>query len=1116
MRRVLAIVVTVSIAVSIAFWLTRGGVGDGGDFVHLMNVGMGHVENRQSDKAIEVLTRAVRLRPRSAPALRNLARAHLIKKRAENYEAAVEALKTASEVEPKSASNSYLMGLALVGLERFAESVPYFEEAVRLDPNTAALRYQLADAYQKTENHEKAWEQLQETVRLEPTHTSAYYKLSSYARRRGDRNEVVRLTKEFARLKKLLGLQPPDILDRCVHTAPEPGSVSTRSDGPADEAIAIQWVDVTDDVFASETDRSATTAAVIEVDRLGRPTLFVVAADGRMSLMSMSDEGRFDRTDVFDASPDRTGFTGCAIGDFFVRIPPGSKKFSPRREARNDCLLIGPAGTMLLERTGETTFADRTSASGLADLTGSRARWVDFDHNGVLDLAVVGPDGLSLWQNNSYVIGIDEGNDTTANAAGDQPPDLKFVDVTRSVGLTLDGPASDVAAFDIDGNVATDLVVGRADQPTKVFMNQRAGKFSPMVEPPGPWPAATRIEADDLNNDGYTDVVLASGGQAMIIDGRTSDAHVLETDGVDVAGVLLVDYDNDGLLDVCVYGSAVKWWRNNGEGKWSAGAPVPSVAASVRDIVPADFDNDGDTDLLLLTADKRMRLFRNDGGNANGQMKIRLVSILTNPTGLGQHIEFRDGDKWITRYVSRIPIEIGVGKSSQFDTVHVLWTNGVVDNQFLVPTTQQPLEFVEKMVELGSCPFLFAWNGDRFDFVTDILGNSPLGLSIRRDEVLPADPNEIVYIGDAESMKPRDGQYVVEVAECYREVLYLDHASLIAVDHDANVEIHPTDKLMPAPFPRSELWALAERRSPITVASSDRVDRSDALQEIDGVFAPPGVTLPPPFRGMCHPLTLTVDFGVIDVDRPLVLALTGWLRYGSASVNIAISQNPSITVIPPTLEVETEPGAWAPVDVVVGMPAGKTKTILCDLSGKLPEGARRLRLTSTFEIRWDRIAMFDRIDLDDRKRHDLQPTSANLYFRGFPEMKPRGPHHPITPDYHTLAENPPWRTTPQGWCTRYGDVLDLATDADDRTVILNGGDALTLGYAAGDLPDAPAGMVRSFFFFSVGWEKDADHNVVGGDTVEPLPVGDADIDWQVQYNTRFVPRDTFNTTRERR
>ncbi len=128
-------------------------------------------------------------------------------------------------------------------------------------------------------------------------------------------------------------------------------------------------------------------------------------------------------------------------------------------------------------------------------------------------------------------------------------------------------------------------------------------------------------------------------------------------------------------------------------------------------------------------------------------------------------------------------------------------------------------------------------------------------------------------------------------------------------------------------------------------------------------------------------------------------------------------------------------------------------------------------------------------------------------------MAARGPGHPTTGDYAVLSDQPPWRTTPQGWCTRYGDVLDLVSRRDEKLVLLNAGDAMRLEFDAASLPPVPDGWIRTLFFYSVGWDKDGDHNVVGGDRVGPLPVADSPAtdgdDWRLRYNTRWVPGDRF-------
>ncbi len=1080
-----------------------------GEFVRLMNLGKAYLENRNSKEAIKVLDKAVALQPTATSALRNRGRANLL---AGKNELAIEDLARAAQIDRDSAASFYLAGIARKHLSQFDLAVDQFEKAVRLDPHTAALRYQLANAYQAIARHDKAVEQLHETIRLDGLHAAAHFKLSGYARKERKRADFQRHTREFLRLRDLFGdaARSPVVLEQCVHTQPEAGGTVTDA-ATGIPAIDVRFVDATTGAFPKESG-GITAACVLDVDESGRPTIFVAGTDATLQLLRLAGDGTVERTKLDIDRLEGSGFKRCIVGDFYNDVPQGAK-YDAKLHALNDVLLVSASGIRLLKRTGAARFKDVTKAAGLDGLTARRALWVDYDHDGDIDLFLAKESGAALWQNNG---------------------DGRFEDVTARVGIKSAGSALDATAVELDANVAVDLIVAYDSAPTRVFINQRAGRFAPLPEPPGPWPAAVRVLADDLNNDGHADALLVGSGEGVILLGETAGRARVDLSGVTPVAAGLIDYDNDGWLDLLVAGAnpsrsddgVIRLWRNvsrssEGASQWSsvdeqvgvAGINVPSV----RDVVPVDFDADGDTDLLLLTNDRRLRWLRNDGGNANAQLKVRLSTIKTNPTGIGTHIEVRSGGFWLTRGVRTPSIEIGVGPRRQLDAIQTLWTNGVVDNQIDTAVSHTPLTVVEKNVATGSCPFCYAWDGRGFRFVTDVLGNSPIGLSLKRDVMLSADPDEIVMIGPGEQFPPTDGAYAVQITEEYCETLYLDTARLIAVDHPPAVEAHPTDKIMFEPFPTSQVRGVTSVRAPMKAVGDDGIDRTRPLQTIDGDFAPPGPLLPPPFRGMCHPMSLTLDFGEIDVTRPLSLVLTGWLRYGQASTNIALSQSSAHAVMMPALEAETSHG-WQAVDVVVGMPAGKTKTILCDLTGKLPAATRRLRLTTTFEIRWDRIALAERVSLPDEAIHAVAPSGADLVWRGFSKLAVRAPGHPKTPEYDVVAQRPPWRTVQEGWCTRYGDALELILEADSRLAILNAGDAITLRFSEDAFPPVQPNHIRTFFLYTLGWEKDGDHNVVSGDRVGPLPAQGAaerslaptdEDDWRLRYNTRWVPRDRF-------
>ena len=1075
----------------------------GDAFDRSMNLAKAHLENRKSAEAIKVLTEALAIQPTSAAAHRNMARAYRIARKPEKVLAS---LAEAAKHEPESVATSYLAGLAYSSMSRFPEAAMHLEEAVRLDPTTATLRYQLASAYQAAGEHEKAAEQLGETVRLDPLHASAFFKLANYARQKRDTPAFQKHQREFLRLRKIFGdeSRTAGALEFCSYTRPESAPYDrVPAAAGTSPAIEVRFVDATKAMFGA-VDAGIAAACVIEVNEAGQPTLLTVGAAG-VAMIRPRAAAEVRHIPVKLSLPASLRVTACLVGDFHNDVPEG-EKYDARKHALGDVLLLGAGDLRLLKRTGRDTLKDVTKASGLAGVKAKCARWVDYEVDGDVDLVIGHDTGIDLWQNN--------GNGT-------------FEKVTEKVGIEVSGAVADIAAVDFENNVAMDLVVARGTQTTEVLINQRAGRFLSLPSPPGSWAAAVKVLGGDLNNDGVGDVVLVGESEAVLHLGGIAERPRAAFPGMKVSAARLVDYDNDGWSDLCIAGEtatggAIRLFRNLAGQRWQDVTEAVGLGAikvgRIIHLLAVDADNDRDTDLLAVVEGEGLRVLANEGGHVNGQVKVRLETLKSNPTGIGVQLEIRDGDFRSAHLVDGVPIEIGLGGRKQLDSLRTLWTNGIVDNQVKVAVPDKPMTLIEKNVAAGSCPLLYAWDGTKYRFVTDLLGNAPIGLSLTRDMLLPADPDEYVEIGRAERFPPRDDAYEVVITDEFREVVYLDYARLVAVDHPADVELHSTDKLMPSPFPASEVWAMTSGKTPRQAVGDDGIDRTDALGKLDGVFSAPGTALPPPYRGMCRPMSMTMDFGPLDASKPWVLALTGWLQYGDASTNIALSQDAGLAVIQPALEVETTAGEWRPIDLTVGLPAGKTKTILCDLAGKLPAGAQRLRLTTSFEVRWDRIALLERVALPERHRHSLLPASAKLAWRGFSEIRSRAPGHPTTPDFDTVFPRPAWDTALQGWCTSYGDVAELMLAHDDRLVVMNAGDALTLRFDASALPPVAPGNVRTFFLYSVGWDKDGDHNIVGGEQVAPMPTSvhepdpTAEIDetdWQIRHNTRFVPRDRF-------
>ena len=89
----------------------------------------------------------------------------------------------------------------------------------------------------------------------------------------------------------------------------------------------------------------------------------------------------------------------------------------------------------------------------------------------------------------------------------------------------------------------------------------------------------------------------------------------------------------------------------------------------------------------------------------------------------------------------------------------------------------------------------------KFRFVTDILGAAPLGLPVNGTRYVEEDPDELLALGNEQQFPPKDGAYELRITEELREVLYLDHAQLVVVDHPADTLVLPTSKMLPGrPF----------------------------------------------------------------------------------------------------------------------------------------------------------------------------------------------------------------------------------------------------------------------------------------------------------------------------
>ncbi|HTO04329.1 MAG TPA: FG-GAP-like repeat-containing protein [Opitutus sp.] len=1081
------------------------------DTIHRMNIGKAELENGAYAAAIVTFREALETSPDNVVALRNLARAHLFN---EEFATALSVLAQARELETHPAT-FYLTALAHLRLQQPAAAVAPLENAVRLDDSTAALRFQLAKTYEALGRERDALVQYRETARLDPQHAAAHFELAMYARNMRDLETYRAELRIYKRLRDAFG--DPDtsplILEACVHTraeAPLPVSALAAQVETALPRSPVRMVEQTAAVIPNPRDREAVAIAPLACAADGRMTFVALSSGGALRVLAMNESGTLEAIGEEMPLPSIGADAVIRVGHFHDSVASQDRLKEDLKHFA-DVLVAGRTGVRLLERTDATTFVDVTEKSGLTARQGNDACWSDYDHDGDLDLLIAADTGISLWQNRA---------------------DGRFQEVAAEAQLVALDRAGSIGAADLDGNGGVDFIVASGGQPTLIHENQRAGRFRPRPEPPGPWPAARQVLIEDIDNDGSPDVALVGDERTELKLGGGAQASAIEHRGFAIHTATFIDHDNDGWMDFCAAGVAredaattvLRLWRNLGKQGWSdvseellhAGWRIPA-----SELVAIDVDADGDSDLLLVTSDGRLAVLRNKGGNAQRQLKLRLNSLaMANHGGIGATVEVRSGSTLISRVVSReLPVEIGLGDLQRLDSVQVVWPDGTVDNHIDVAADARVVSVHRRSaITTGSCPYLYAWDGSRFRFITDFLGSGALGLAVTRDLVWPPDPIEIVRIGNQEEFRPREGRYLVTLTSELREVDYFDALELMAVDHPAETEVHPTDSFMPPPVTPSALWAMSDAIPLINARDSENRDVTESLSQIDGRFALPGEILLPPLRGVCRPIDYTLDFGPLPVNDALVLAVTGRLEFGTASSNIALSQTDAASLIWPTLEADSGDGRWQPVAVNIGIPDGRTKTHACDLTGKLPAGARRLRLTTSFQIYWDRIALLRKRELPPSRMHVRPFDRANLRWRGFSALETAADGSLRVPTFDNVTDQPSWRTTLEGWCTRYGETGELIARTDGMLAVLNGGDALELELRADALPPVPEGFTRTFFLSAVGWDKEENNNTIAGNTVEPLPgqlpvATDADAlerpEWTQRYNTRWVPRNRF-------
>ena len=753
---------------------------------------------------------------------------------------------------------------------------------------------------------------------------------------------------------------------------------------------------------------------------------------------------------------------------------------SAPRAYRND-----PAG-------GFQEIALQPAASGGAAGAANGVFVADLDQDGDLDVFEPHTGSNRLFRNNG---------------------DLTFLEMAAGFGLA--GPAdadTRASAFgDLDDDRDLDIVLAEGAGGLRLLDNERAATFTERTErlSGAASEAAEAVAIGDANGDGWLDIAVAGADRVRLLHGSASDMF---TPGATAPlnrliprDLLFVDFDNDGRLDLAVAGtppdadapnSGLRLFRNDGEGGLApADEFLPDLPFALRTVRSFDYNEDGDADLLVLGADGNPRLLRNDGGNANHYFRLDLAGLgegsrKNNRYGIGARVEVRAGDLFQVHTVTDPTTLIGLDGRLKADVVRVYWPNGVPQDLYF-PGTDQDL--VEQQTLKGSCPMLYVWGGDGFEFVGDMMWKSALGMPLGilgggQRAYAPAFPSQEYRRLPDGVLQPRDGEYVMQITEELWETIYVDGVNLVAVDHPSNIAVYVNEAFIPPAPIDLELWRVGERHAPVSATDENGRDHREALAERDFDYL--SSFRPGRFQGIAEPHELILDLGPEAASGDVTLFLTGWIFPTDASINVAMGQSDALAPHFPELDVMGPGGEWQPAIPGLSFPSGKDKTVVADLRGLFPTDDRRVRIRTNLMVYWDE-AFFTtgaaHPAADEHRVTSLAPMNADIHYRGFArEFRKGGRYGPHWFDYDSVTVEPRWHDL-FGLYTRFGDVTDLVAEGDDRYVIQNAGDEITLRFDAEAFPALPDGWTRTFLIYSDGWVKDGDLNTATGDRVVPLP-----------------------------
>ncbi len=1011
---------------------------------------MGRYEYAEAETVFaDVVTRA----PEWLDARVNLAIATLNRQNEGDEQLALDILAEVTAADPTHLRALYTSAILKLYLGDAPSAAALLRRVVASDPEDAYAAYFLGQALLQQGDYGQAAEWLVKAATLDPYLRSAYWAGSQALRRVGRDEEAGQLLADYQRFE--------------TNPAARLAGFSYTRMGPKAAALAANPVTPPEvakpegPLFAqrrSITDSSAADLTVTSADLDGDGSQELVLTGDQVPVVLAYREQSFSPT--ADHPFASSGSLGSPLwGDI-------------DDDGLLDVVLCREAGVFIRHQAAPGVWAD---ALTLGDDPCTGGALFDADHDGDLDVFTVGADGSELFSNNR---------------------DGSFRRLAEDMGLR-GGDGRQVLVADLDGDRDLDIVVLNRTPPHDVWRNDRTWRY-------GPFAALDDFKATSL---AAAAVVDADADGRPELYGLTNDGGIerWQRDGVawsreSVVGASegapraldVADFDGDGrpeILRALASGFSVIDPRSGKVLVEHAAANLHTAAAVALEPAsgPAVVAATGDGLALWPPGPGRHAFIAlaPTGRSEADQMR-------SNASGIGTLVKVRAAGRWSVLLAmdahsgpgqSLQPLSVGLGGHHQADFIAVEWSDGVSQTELDLAAGQRHV-IVETQRQLASCPVFFVWDGDKYRFVSDVLGGGALGFLDTPGSYVPARPVES-YLLAGDVLAARDGHYHIKLTEPMEENAYLDAARLTVYDLPPQWSMALDERMSVAGPPATGRPIFYRHsQSPASVTADDGADVTALATELDRRAPSPGA-LDKRFIGLlADEQTLTLEFEAPLPAEGAVLLADGWIEYPYSQTVFAAWQA-GLRYRPVTLAARAGDGDWQPVAVEFGYPAGMPRTMALPLDN-LPAGTHALRLSSNMEIYWDRLRVVREEPLAVAATA-LRPAAARVARTGFPKRttgSQRLPHY----DYHDRSTF--WDAkVPRGFYTSLGDADELVMDIDGALAIIGSGEEIHLQFAAVEPP--PANHRRYFAVTFHGWAKDMDLYTLDGETVGPLPSPDA-------------------------